>query len=390
MGSPGETVLEISDIRSVVENLVSAQVLMPSIVTFFVCLAIVLLTPAIFRLIRARDDVTAVQSAHTRPTLRIGGIGILIGILTGMLIMSGNRDFLTFASLSVVSAIPLLIAGFSEDWGFHVSPRARFISIAVSAIFCAVFLGSVVSRLGIPGVDQLLSIYPIALAFSVFAATGVTNAFNLIDGLNGLASLTGITTAVALSGLALIAGIEHVQLFCALIALVTFGFFALNYPFGKLFLGDGGAYLLGHLLVWSAIYLLNQIAGLSPFAVLLIFFWPVADTVLAIWRRVKLSTPTDRPDRLHFHQLAMRFLEIRVLGRNRRSLANPLATLLLAPLIVVPQLLGLLYAFNHGAAVLGVFVMAVIFFFTYALGMNLAKRAHVAMAGMSKQGANGE
>ena len=98
------------------------------------------------------------------------------------------------------------------------------------------------------------------------------------------------------------------------------GFMVLNFPLGKIFLGDGGAYALGHLLVWSAIILINYASDVSAFAILLIFFWPVADTGLAIWRRWKLGNPTDRPDRLHFHQLAMRFIEIRFFGRDRRKL----------------------------------------------------------------------
>ena len=162
-------------------------------------------------------------------------------------------------------------------------------------------------------------------------------------------------------------------------AVVTLGFFILNYPFGRLFLGDGGAYLLGHCLVWGGITLANQVSGLSPFAILLIFFWPIADTALAIWRRARLSSPADRPDRLHFHQLVMRFLEIRLLGRNRRTLANPLATLTIAPLIVAPQICGLLFAFEHASAILASALFSIIFFATYILGMRLARRSHVVM-----------
>ena len=127
------------------------------------------------------------------------------------------------------------------------------------------------------------------------------------------------------------------------------GFMVLNFPLGRIFLGDGGAYALGHLLVWSAIILINSSTEISTFAILLIFFWPVADTGLAIWRRWKLGNPTDRPDRLHFHQLAMRFLEIRFFGRDRREITNPLATLILIPLISAPQLLGILFWDNFKA-----------------------------------------
>ena len=101
------------------------------------------------------------------------------------------------------------------------------------------------------------------------------------------------------------------------------GFMILNFPFGKIFLGDAGAYVLGHLLVWTSILLIKYQPSVSPFAVLLVFFWPIADTGLAIWRRLKLGNPTDRPDRLHFHQLTMRYLEIRFFGRDRRNISNP-------------------------------------------------------------------
>ena len=102
--------------------------------------------------------------------------------------------------------------------------------------------------------------------------------------------------------------IKH-QFFLLLLIASVLGFMVLNFPTGKIFLGDGGAYALGHMTVWSAIILISNETKVSPFSILLIFFWPVADTGLAIWRRWKLGTPTDRPDRLHFHQLAMRPLK---------------------------------------------------------------------------------
>ena len=343
--------LTVAHIEAIAANVLSAQMLAPWVVSFLVCLALVLLTPALIKLVGRREDVNAVQAAHSRPTLRIGGLGILLGVLAGTLALSFDPELLSYASLLLVSAIPLILAGFAEDLGFGVPPKLRLGAIALSALLCASFLPATVSSLGVPGVDALLAFYPLALIFTIFAASGVTNAFNLIDGLNGLASFTAVTTSVALSALALIAGLAHLQTFYGMFAVVTLGFFILNYPFGKLFLGDGGAYLLGHCLVWGGVTLANQVSGLSPFAILLIFFWPIADTALAIWRRARLSSPADRPDRLHFHQLVMRFLEIRLLGRNRRTLANPFATLIIAPLIVAPQICGLLFAFEHVAAV---------------------------------------
>ena len=110
-----------------------------------------------------------------------------------------------------------------------------------------------------------------------------------------------------------------------------------NFPAGKIFLGDAGAYIIGHLLIWSAIILVNHSSKVSPFAMLLIFFWPIADTLLAIWRRWKQKKRAAQPNRLHFHQLVMRFFEIRFFGRNLRHIVDPLSKLILVPLISVPQ-----------------------------------------------------
>ena len=372
--------LTSTQIERIVANVLSAQMVTSTAVSFLVCLSLVLMAPAILKLFSRREDLQAVQAAHTKPTLRVGGLGILAGVLAGTLLLSADAAFLSYASLILVSAIPLILGGFAEDLGFHVPPRLRLGAIAISALLCATFLPAVLTRIGVPVIDDILSLYPLALIFTIFAASGVTNAFNLIDGLNGLASFTAITTAVALSALAMIADLEHLQNFYAMFAVVTFGFFILNFPAGKLFLGDGGAYLLGHCLTWGGITLAIQVAGLSAFAILLIFFWPVADTALAIWRRLRLSSPTDRPDRMHFHQLVMRFLEIRVLGRGRRRVANPLATLVIAPMVVAPQAVGLQFAFSHRAAILATLAFGVIFFLTYVIGMRVAKRGRVSAA----------
>ena len=157
----------------------------------------------------------------------------------------------------------------------------------------------------------------------------------------------------------------------------SIAFSCVKFSYGEDLLGDGGAYALGHLTVWSSIILIRSATDVTPFAILLIFFWPVADTSLAIWRRWKLGNPTDRPDRLHFHQLAMRFLEIRFLGRDRREIANPVATLMLIPLISAPQVLGVLFWDNFKPSVLSAVGMGLLFTLTYLVGIALAKRGRM-------------
>ena len=343
-------------------------------IAFSTALIFASLTPLIHKTLKRNNDTTAVQAAHSTPTLRFGGVACFLAILFGSFTADVGSSI---ALMLVVAGAPLFIIGLLEDFGIHMSPKKRMGAIAIS-VLCAIYIFQIsINHVGVLGLDLFLSFSAIAVIFTVFAVTGVVNAFNLIDGINGLASYTAASVAISLSVIASAMGHQDLQDVLILIMLSALGFFAVNYPFGRLFLGDAGAYFLGFILVCVALILCHRQPEISAFAVLLIFFWPVADTCLAIWRRVVLSTPHDRPDRLHYHQLVMRFLEIRILGRNSRARANPIATLILMPLIAVPQVFGVMLITNHLSAILSVCIFAFLFAASYLLGMKLARAGHV-------------
>ena len=353
-------------------------------VSFVLCIIIIVSSGYGFSR-RGEVDQTAVQSAHSGFVPRVGGLAIYISILVLIPLLSLGFIPLSVVfdldaeqlTLLIVSAAPVFSVGLTEDLGYDMSPKARLIASAASSLVAILLFKVWLENLGIPGVDTLLIFAPFGILFTIFATVGVVNAFNLIDGLNGLSSYATVSVAFSLSIIAFQAGNTQVSIFLVLMVAAVLGFMVLNFPMGKIFLGDGGAYALGHLLTWSAIILINDANEVSAFAILLIFFWPVADTGLAIWRRWKLGNPTDRPDRLHFHQLAMRFLEIRFFGRDKREIANPLATLILIPLISAPQVLGVLFWDDFKASVVGAASMGLLFLITYLVGIAAAKRARV-------------
>lgn len=334
---------------------------------------------------RAVLDQTAIQSAHRGYVPRVGGLAIYLTILglipllsLGFIPLSVVFDLKTNELiLLIVTALPVFCVGLAEDLGFPMMPKRRLIAAAFSGVLATILLKVWIFKLGIPLVDDLLLFAPLGIFFTIFATVGVVNAFNLIDGLNGLSSYVAISSAVALSIIAFEVGNSQITIFLNLFTATILGFMVLNFPFGKIFLGDAGAYVLGHLLVWASILLINYEPSISPFAILLVFFWPVADTGLAIWRRLKLGNPTDRPDRLHFHQLTMRYLEIRFFGRDRRYIANPLATITLIPLISVPQVLGVLYWNDMMATIWITFLVGLIFIGAYLFGLSVAKKSRL-------------
>jgi len=318
-----------------------------------------------------RKDTHAVQSTHSTPTPRTGGAALGIGIVVGYVIVpeSIREIYFPFA----ISLIPIFVIGLAEDMGYHVRPFWRLATTILSSAAAAFLLNAWIGRVDLPGIDSLISLAPAGILFTIVIASGVTHAFNLIDGLNGLCAGTGILTAIGLTAISHLADMPVLAMVSMTIAAALAGFLVFNFPWGKIFLGDSGAYMLGHCLVWCAIILMAWAPDVAPWAVFLVFFWPIADMLFAIYRRLKKRKPIGQPDRLHYHQLMLRMLELRVLGRNKRRLANPLAALASMPFIAAPILTGILLWNQSGPAFLATLLFAGLYIASYSLGMRLAK-----------------
>lgn len=331
--------------------------------------------PALTR--RARDDVRSVQSAHTRVTSRLGGVAIVVAMFVGTFFWFTSIDVRLKYAYFLLTIVPLFVVGLMEDLGYFASPRRRLAAAAVSGILFVLVFQAWLPRVDIPLLDLAFAWAPMAIPLTIFICVGVTHAFNLIDGVNGLSSTVAIVAALALATIANQAGLSGHRDALLLVAIAIGGFLVLNFPFGLIFLGDAGAYVIGHVLVWTAVSILWLAPDVSAFAILLVFFWPVADTLLAIWRRLLNSKAISSPDRLHFHQLVMRGIEMSFTGRSRRSLVNPLTTIVIVPMAITPIGIGVLFWNKPVITSSAILIFGMIFMVTYAGGMYLAKSRRV-------------
>ena len=321
-----------------------------------------------------RHDLQAVQAAHVTPMPRLGGIAIVCALILSLAFQFGDAHQANLSSKLLLSTVPIFFIGLSEDLGLLASPRIRILAAAASgAIFMWLF-GEWLPRADFPGLNLAIQWAPFAVMLSIFLTVGVSHAFNLLDGLNGLASLTAISAALALATIANNTGLYAHRDVMILLAVTIFGFVVLNFPFPKIFLGDAGAYSIGHMLAWISISILWHADHVTPWAILLIFFWPVADTILAIARRLVKGRPIAHPDRLHFHQLIMRAVEIIFLGRQQRHISNPLATVIMLPFIITPMCAGVILATNRLYAGIAVLLFTFLFGTAYATGITIANK----------------
>jgi UDP-N-acetylmuramyl pentapeptide phosphotransferase/UDP-N-acetylglucosamine-1-phosphate transferase len=86
---------------------------------------------------------------------------------------------------------------------------------------------------------------PLSVVFTEFAVAGIANDINIIDGFNGLATGTVLIALGSLGYTAYLANDPVLAKVCFVLGGIALGFFLVNYPLGKIFLGDGGAYVLG-------------------------------------------------------------------------------------------------------------------------------------------------
>jgi len=129
---------------------------------------------------------------------------------------------------------------------------------------------------------------------------------NIIDGFNGLAS--GIILLILLSFAITSYNQSNMEIFTIVTVTTgaTFGFFILNFPKGKIFLGDGGAYLLGFIVAILGIFLASKYESVSPWYILAIFIYPVWEVLFSIMRKLYIGLSPMQPDAYHFHMLVYR------------------------------------------------------------------------------------
>jgi len=312
------------------------------------------------------DKSSGPQKLHTKPTPRAGGIAIFLSLLCVLIaFFVARKDFSKEFLLFLLSAFPVFLFGLLEDVSNKIAPKWRLMAGFISGALVVFLLSSSVTRIDFPYVDDILRYKIISLLFTSFAIAGVSHAFNIIDGLNGLVSGVSILVFGAYAYVSFL----HNDFFLLYLSLIfvfsTLGFFLWNYPFGFIFLGDSGAYLLGFSVATIGVLLVNKHPDVSPWFPLLLVLYPIWETIFSIYRRKFLKRYSPyMPDALHFHQLLYRRLLKTILGSNiepfkRNSYTSPFLWVM-GLICLIPAVL-----FWNNTPVLMFFTLAFIVFYTW-------------------------
>ena len=251
-------------------------------------------------------DPTDDRKVHTRQIPRVGGIAIFLSVAVSLAVLAMRGGFegvgLVGSKLTVIviGGAATFLLGLYDDLR---QMRARYKFAAQIAIAIAIFAAGVrIDTIALPLIGQI-SFHPaMALLFTIFWFVGLTNAFNLIDGLDGLASGAALFALTTMFVVATINGQAGAALLTLAVAGATLGFLRYNFHPASIFLGDSGSLFLGFML--AGIGAISSQKGSTVVAIaipLVSLGLPVLDTSLAIARRFLRGQPIFSADRGHIH-----------------------------------------------------------------------------------------
>ncbi len=283
------------------------------------------LTPAVMMLARkvGAVDIPDKRKIHSKPMPRMGGLAVFASFVTTLIVLNemspgtglqghgGPHGWL----IAAISLLIIVMLGICDDiW--TLPPGQKFL-VQFIAGFLVWLAGFRIDSITNPFSRGTISLGFLSIPFTVFWVVGITNAFNLIDGLDGLASGIAMIAALTISAI----GLMHHDLTTALIAVTlggaVLGFLKYNFNPAKVFLGDTGSLVLGFTLAVLSIQ--SSTKGTTAFSMiipLLALGVPIMDTTLAMMRRILRSFLPDQsqspsllrklhgmflPDRQHIH-----------------------------------------------------------------------------------------
>lgn len=311
------------------------------------------------------DSANGVQNHHTVPAVRVGGVAILVGLLAAWAVAPVPLQAILGPML--LASIPAFVFGLLEDVTGRIGVMPRLLATMFSGLLAWWLTGIAIQDTGVQAIDWLLGFMAIAVLFTAFAVGGLANAINIIDGFNGLA---GGAVAIMLGAIGIIAlnvGDLDLARVCFVCALGTIGFSAVNWPTGRLFLGDGGAYLIGFVLGWLAVLLPMRNLEINAWASLLVCTYPVLEVAFSVQRRLRRTGHhPGKPDKVHLHHLVHRRIVCKLFPHASATLKNGLTSPFCWLGVALPAVWAIVFSQSMAMLALGFVLIFVAYAGMYA------------------------
>lgn len=244
------------------------------------------------------------RKQHDKVIPRLGGLPIFLTLAAGLMyapygLHDGGRRVGDWWPI-VICLCTIFAVGFADD----LKPLgAKVKLLGQIGVACILFAsGYSIDVLTHPTTGAHVDLGWLALPVTLFWLIAIPNIINLIDGMDGLAGGFGLFMCLTLGVIGHFSGMADVVMISAIMAGALTGFLFFNLPPARIFLGDGGAYLIGFFI--AAVSLASSQKGTIVSALLVMIIAlgvPILDTLFAIVRRGVRGVPIFRADAEHIH-----------------------------------------------------------------------------------------
>lgn len=248
------------------------------------------------------------RRVHTRPIPRLGGVAVFLATAVGLAVSALSWSVLAAQAppeqMKLVAGILLgggllLAAGAYDDIRGLRPAQKIFVQVAAALVVYA--LGFQVQVLSFGPVTEL-ALGAWSLPLTVVWVVGITNAFNLIDGLDGLATGIALVALLTTFVVAITLGNLEVAVFCIALSGALFGFLRYNFSPARIFLGDSGSLFVGFMLAVLSVHgSMKTTTAALVIVPLFALAIPLLDTGIAIVRRWLRGVPLSGADARHIH-----------------------------------------------------------------------------------------
>ena len=278
------------------------------------------------------------QTIHQGNISRLGGVSVFLTIPVMYLFYEDQGRNLLF--LSFVVSIPVFFVGVLEDITQSISPKLRLFGSVLSGVLFILISDVVISRVEIGFLDYILDFKIFSLIFTLMCVIYLIQAFNIIDGLNGLALITAILIFLAVAKISYDVNATDTFFFSIIMISILLGVLIFNFPFGKIFIGDSGSYIVGLFISLCVIILINKNSNISPFIIVQILIYPSYELFRSFIRRIMMGKSVLQPDKLHLHSiLYTKNLSIFLLSKLKTNIITSIQ-------IVFLQVINFIYIIN--------------------------------------------
>ena len=310
------------------------------------------------------SDTFGMQKFHKNPVPHIGGALLFTGFFIGLWFLPAAQEI---RLLLLVASLPVFIAGIAEDCTGKIGPTLRMIAALLSITIAFFYLDIGIRSLNFAWSDYLLSNFNfLSLLFTLLVVGGLINAINIIDGYNGLMAGYSVLALLAIAYVSHILGDGLVfQLSLTLTASLA-GFFVFNFPLGKIFMGDGGAYFVGLMMAVIGLMLGIRNDEVSHWFVLLLFIYPLYETAFSIYRKtIVRGTSVSQPDGYHLHMLIYKRVVKCKKFKNNTVVCNSLTSPFLWVLSLFSIIPAVIWFNNQTMLIVWAFVFMLVYTIIY-------------------------